>query len=219
MNGERLGHLLDFEALKVAVGVMLLSPFLPLIFMGEEYGETSPFQYFVSHQDPKLIEAVRQGRRSEFKAFRWAGDPPDPQDSATFLRSQLHWQLQEREPHKQLRDFYAELMRMRKRFPALGNSDMSCVEATAVENEKALLLHRWKGEDEIFAVSNFGRDVAQATIFPSQSGWLKILDSRDHCWAGAGSLLPECLWPTQDHAILIEPLSVVVYHSRARGKT
>jgi len=115
MNGERLGHLLDFEALKVAVGVMLLSPFLPLIFMGEEYGETSPFQYFVSHQDPKLIEAVRQGRRSEFKAFRWAGDPPDPQDSATFLRSQLHWQLQEREPHKQLRDFYAEPLKMKKR--------------------------------------------------------------------------------------------------------
>ena len=108
---------------------------------------------------------------------------------------------------------------MRKRFPALRNSDMSFVEATAVENEKALPLHRWKDEDEMFAVFNFGRDKAHATIFPSPCGWRQILNSRDQRWAGAGSSLPECLSPAQDHAILIEPLSIAVYHSRARGKT
>ena len=63
---------------------MLLSPFVPLLFMGDEYGETAPFQYFVSHSDPSLIEAVRKGRREEFAAFKWKGEPPDPQDEGTF---------------------------------------------------------------------------------------------------------------------------------------
>ena len=61
------------EALKLAAGAVLLSPFVPLLFMGEEYGETAPFPYFISHSDPNLIEAVRQGRRDEFKAFGWSG--------------------------------------------------------------------------------------------------------------------------------------------------
>src|SRR5256885_16353426 len=142
MNGERLTHLVDFEGLKVAAGVMLLSPFLPLIFMGEEYGETSPFQYFVSHQDANLIEAVREGRKKEFQAFRWNDDPPDPQDEATFLRSKLHWELQKTGPHKRLRDFYEGLLQVRKRFPALSNFDTSCVEAAAFDNERGLILRR-----------------------------------------------------------------------------
>lgn len=220
MKGERLGRLLDFEALKVAAGVMLLSPFLPLIFMGEEYGETSPFQYFVSHQDPQLIEAVRQGRKNDFKAFRWNEDPPDPQDEGAFLRSQLHWQLRKAEPHKQLLELYAELLRVRKRFASLSNSDMSCVEATALENEKALFLRRWKDGDEIFAWFNFGKDAARVTIPLPQAGWTKVLDSRDRRWAGPGSSLPECLPSAPpNHPIHMEPLSFALYHSDDRGKT
>ena len=223
MNGERLGHLVDFEALKVAAGVTLLSPFVPLLFMGEEYGETSPFPYFVSHQDPDLIEAVRQGRRSEFKAFGWSGEPPDPQDRGTFLEGKLHWQLQEREPHKQLRAFYVELLGVRKQYPALANSDMTCIEATPFENEKALFLRRWKGNDEILALFNFGKEEARVTISEGQSsggaGWLKVLNSRDQRWGGTGSALPEYLPCGPDHRILIEPLSVALYRSGTRGKT
>lgn len=219
MKGERLGHLVDFEALKVAAGVMLLSPFLPLIFMGEEYGETSPFQYFVSHQDPQLIEAVRQGRRSEFRGFGWNEDPPDPQDEATFLRSQLHWELRKAKPHKQLLDLYSELLRVRKRLAALSNSDMSCVQATALENEKALLLHRWKEGDEIFACFNFGKEAARMTIPWPQAGWLKVLNSRDHRWAGPGSSLPECLPCAANQSLIIEPFSFALYRSDDRGKT
>ena len=219
MNGERLGRLVDFEALKVAAGVMVLSPFVPLLFMGEEYAETSPFPYFVSHRDPDLIEAVRRGRRNEFKAFGWGGEPPDPQDRATFLRAKLHWQLQECEPHKQLREFYAKLLGMRKESPALTNSDMSSVEARPFENEKALLLHRRKGRDEILALFNFGKDAAGVRISGPESGWQKVLNSRDPCWAGPGSALPEYLPRGADHLILIEPLSVALYCSNTRGKT
>jgi maltooligosyltrehalose trehalohydrolase len=218
MNGERLGRLADFEALKVAAGVTLLSPFVPLLFMGEEYGETSPFLYFVSHQDRDLIEAVRQGRRSEFKAFRWGGEPPDPQDRATFQRSKLNWQLQACQPHKQLRKFYAELLRMRKEFPALANSDMSCIEAESFENERALVLHRWKGKDEILAFFNFGKDAACVTFSIPESEWLNALHSRDERWAGPGITMPKCLPCGPNHRIVIEPLCVALYRSDTRGK-
>ena len=87
MRGDRLARLVCFESLKLAAGVVLLSPFLPLLFMGEEYGEVAPFLYFVHHGDDGLIEAVRKGRKEEFAAFGWKGEIPDPQDEDTFLRS------------------------------------------------------------------------------------------------------------------------------------
>jgi 1,4-alpha-glucan branching enzyme len=86
MLGERLSQLIPFEALKVAAGAVLLSPYLPLLFMGEEYGETRPFLYFVSHGDADLVEAVRQGRKAEFRDFHAQGEPPDAVSPDTFLQ-------------------------------------------------------------------------------------------------------------------------------------
>src|SRR3984893_7371961 len=219
MNGERLIQLVDFEAAKIAAGVMLLSPFLPLIFMGEEYGENSPFQYFVSHQDPNLIEAVRQGRKSEFKAFGWNQDPPDPQDDATFLRSKLNWQLQQEEGHRQLREFYAELLGVRKRHRAFANSDMSRVEATPFENGKALLLRRWSDDEQLFACFNFGKNPAHVSFSLLHNAWRKVLNSRDRRWAGPGSSLPDCLPNAHNQSMSIEPFSFALYCSDDRGKT
>src|SRR5579885_155483 len=88
--GDRLTTLVNFEALKLAAGVNLLSPFLPLLFLGEEYGEPAPFQYFTSHGDPGLVEAVRRGRREEFASFGWQEAVPDPQDEQTYQRSHLN---------------------------------------------------------------------------------------------------------------------------------
>ena len=78
MKGERLSQLISFEGLKLAAGAIILSPYIPLLFMGEEYGEEVPFTYFVSHSDPELIQMVRQGRKQEFKHFHYDGEPPDP---------------------------------------------------------------------------------------------------------------------------------------------
>ncbi len=89
-RGERLGHLVNGGARRMAAALMLLAPETPLLFMGEEYDEAAPFQFFTDYGDPKLQEAVRQGRRKEFSGFRWE-DVPDPQDPATFERSKLHW--------------------------------------------------------------------------------------------------------------------------------
>jgi len=191
---------------------------LPLLFMGEEYAETSPFQYFVSHQNPNLINAVRQGRRNEFKAFDWNAEPPDPQNPATFLRSQLDWNLQERSPHKELRDLYAELLRMRKQYAALRNCDFSSIEATAFEDKKSLLLRRWQDDDEVFALFNFGRISAELSFSLPERSWSKVLASRDRRWAGQGSSLPDCLPAERNYSLTIEPFSVVLYYSGTGGK-
>jgi maltooligosyltrehalose trehalohydrolase len=219
MNGERLGHLADFEAVKVAAGVMLLSPFIPLLFMGEEYAETSPFQYFVSHEDPALIEAVRQGRRNEFKAFRWNADAPDPQDPETFQRSKLHWDLQNCEPHRRLRDFYTEMLRLRKQFAALGTADTARVHATPFEEERVLLFHRSDATDELLAVVNFRRAPAELRFALGNAEWKKLLNSRDPLWGGPGSVLPDVLSGDQPQHLEIEPLSLALYHSNRRGMT
>ena len=87
--GERLAVLLDPAALRLATALLLLSPYVPLIFMGEEYGETNPFLYFVSHGDEGLNDAVREGRRKEFESFGWGDDVPDPAAEETFRRSLL----------------------------------------------------------------------------------------------------------------------------------
>jgi maltooligosyltrehalose trehalohydrolase len=84
MLGDRLSRLASFEALKLIAGTVLTSPYIPLLFMGEEYGETNPFQYFVSHTDEDLVKAVRNGRKSEFKDFHNSDETPDPQSQADF---------------------------------------------------------------------------------------------------------------------------------------
>lgn len=123
MLRERLSTLVSFESLKLASGIVLLSPYIPLFFMGEEYGEDAPFLYFVSHSDPALIEAVRQGRKKEFSEFKWQGEPPDPQSTETFLKSKISWNKRMGGNHKVLLDFYKHLITLRKTTPALSNLD------------------------------------------------------------------------------------------------
>ena len=117
--GERLSTLVSFPQQKLAAALLLLSPYVPLIFMGEEYGETHPFQYFVSHGDEQLVESVRTGRKKEFEAFGWGDEVPDPQSEETFQRSKLDWSSREESPHRELLALYRDLLALRKREPAL----------------------------------------------------------------------------------------------------
>ncbi|RYF22208.1 MAG: malto-oligosyltrehalose trehalohydrolase, partial [Flavobacteriales bacterium] len=109
MLGERAVELYGFAISKVLATAVLFSPFVPLLFMGEEWGETNRFQYFVSHTDEKLVEAVRKGRRAEFKDFHLAGEAPDPQSEETFKTSKLKWNELEEEQHLQMFSFYKDL--------------------------------------------------------------------------------------------------------------
>jgi maltooligosyltrehalose trehalohydrolase len=99
MLGERKTALLGFEERKVAAAALLLLPFTPMLWMGQEHGELAPFQYFVSHTDPDLVEAVRTGRRREFAYFADQGEAPDPQAVETFERSRVDWSLRSEGDH------------------------------------------------------------------------------------------------------------------------
>jgi maltooligosyltrehalose trehalohydrolase len=110
--------------------------------MGEEYGEPAPFQYFTSHSDADLIEAVRKGRREEFEEFAWVGEAPDPHDEETFRRSRLDWSLKSRDHHAALWELYRDLFRMRRETPALRSLDMSKVETIADDEQRTLVVKR-----------------------------------------------------------------------------
>ena len=122
--GDRIGHLISAGLAKIGAAVVLTSPFIPLLFQGEEWGASTPFLFFTDHQESEIAEAVRQGRRREFAAFGW--DPesiPDPQAEETFLRSKLDWKERDLPEHRKCRDWYRQLIALRKSRPDLMNSD------------------------------------------------------------------------------------------------
>lgn len=133
-KGERLCHLIDFKSLKLAAAMVLTSPFIPMIFQGEEWAASTPFQYFTDHQEPELAAAVSAGRVREFQSFGWeAKEIPDPQSEETFIHSQLIWQESLRDYHKTMLEWYQHLITFRKQHPELtevsiGEADIDCDE-------------------------------------------------------------------------------------------
>jgi maltooligosyltrehalose trehalohydrolase len=183
--GERLTSLVSFEALKLAAGITLLSPFVPLLFMGEEYGETAPFQYFTSHEDPALVEAVRRGRREEFAAFGWEDSVPDPQDEQTFCRSTLKLSLKHQEPHHTLWRFYQRLIRIREDY-SLGEAALRTVRKI---DDSGVLTLREDGSRKFALVCNFA-DFPVTSSLPELAGnWTVVIHSADSSWQGPESNL------------------------------
>jgi maltooligosyltrehalose trehalohydrolase len=119
--GERLDVLLTPPARRLAASLLLVSPHLPLLFMGEEYGEERPFLFFCSFGDPRLQQAVREGRRREFEAFDWKREVPDPQSEQTFAASRLTWSWPEGSRQAGMRHLYADLLAARRAWPALAD--------------------------------------------------------------------------------------------------
>lgn len=206
--GERLSSLVSFEALKLAAATVLLAPYIPLIFMGEEYAETSPFLYFVSHTDPELIAAVRQGRRKEFESFHLEDEYADPESVETFERSRLNWHLWQGGKHKILRELYQHLIRLRQTIPALKHLSKQDLEVWALEEKKVMLLHRWHKQSHIFSAMNFNQNEILFKM-PVQGEWQKILDSAEEKWMGAGTELPSYLSVEQE--MVIKGQSFVLY--------
>jgi maltooligosyltrehalose trehalohydrolase len=187
--GERLSALVGPEALKLAAAAVFFSPGIPMLFMGEEYGETAPFLYFVSHGDPGLVEAVRKGRREEFSAFLRAGDPADPQAEASFLRSKLGWDWISSERRRPLRDYYRELIRLRTTLPALRRPSKTSLEIRDDELRKTLWMARGRGRNRVLGLFSFSGATSACPAVPA-GRWRKILDSTDARWLGPGPSLP-----------------------------
>ena len=209
-QGDRLSGLVSFEQLKLAAALYLLSPFVPLVFMGEEYGETAPFPYFISHSEPALIEAVRKGRREEFATFRWRGDIPDPQNKTTFQRACLNHHLRNESEHRTLFAFYQELIRLRKQIAALRSLNKKAMKVIGYEKEKVLFLHRWKDESEAIIIYNCGEDESVVSLPVPVGRWQKRLDSAEVAWGGGGSSTPEVLSSRGELIIQVKPASAVL---------
>jgi len=181
-KGDRFSTIVSFERLKLAAGVLLLSPFVPLLFMGEEYGETAPFQYFVSHSDEELIRAVREGRRKEFSRFKFEGELPDPQSEETFARSTLSWDLREKTKHQRMLALYTELIKIRKATPALGNPRRHESRVWA-RGSSALLVERWHEDDRVLAAFNFGPQRISIEGEVPLGKWKLEIDSSEAKWS------------------------------------
>lgn len=197
MMGDRLSKLVSFEAQKLAAGAILLSPYVPMLFMGEEYGEEAPFTYFVSHSNPALIQAVRQGRKQEFAAFHCEGEPLDPEAVATFLLCKLNWEQHKIGRHQILWSFYQHLIRLRNTLPPLIHQDFQAIETGSDETNKLVWWQRWNEKSQILCLMNFnqrGISVEPPSVLPHGQ---KILDSAEPKWAGFGSSAPESLEPGQ----------------------
>jgi maltooligosyltrehalose trehalohydrolase len=208
--GERLSALVSFESLKLAAGLLLLAPNIPLLFMGEEYGETAPFQYFISHTDPDLVEAVRAGRNREFAAFGWQEEPPDPQDEATFQACKLDLALRDRGEHRILLTFYRELLRLRHQLPALSQLRKDRLETRSYETSRSLYVRRWSGNDEVALVFNFGETPATLTVPLSPGSWSTLLDSAAEKWNGVGSSIPAAMRSDGEVTLDVAPTALSI---------
>lgn len=212
--GERLCDLVNLESLKLAAAAVFLSPYVPMLFMGEEYADASPFFYFVSHSDPDLIHAVQEGRKKEFDSFKWKLDPPDPQNKDTFNRSKLQWHLRDTGRHKIMLQWHKKLIELRKLLPALKSFDKNNVR-TNIPSPGLLVLHRKSEaeEQQLLCLFNFG-DSAASFIFPDLAPDLKkLLDSKDAQWTenenSISSDLPKELKPGE--VIRVQSFQIVVY--------
>ncbi len=184
IDGARLCSLVDLEFSKIATAMLLLSPYVPMLFMGEEYGDDSPFFYFISHSDQALIQAVQEGRRKEFKAFVQPGDDfPDPQSPDIFHRSKLDWEKRNKGHHKVLLNWHKELIALRKEHPALRNLNKDCLRAEALQ-EDGLVLHRSDEQCKKELAILFNISGKQLDYFlPGNNGsWKKIIDSTESRW-------------------------------------
>ncbi len=191
MLGERLTTTVDFETLKLCAGAVLLSPYVPMLFMGEEYGETNPFQYFVSHTDPELVEAVREGRKREFAYFIQEGiEAPDPQAEETFLHSSLSWEMDAPERQTMLA-YYKKLIALRKEHPALVDKDRKSMKVHVPQDEVLVLertSHIGGNKFKLFCVLNFSNEAVTVSLPGDSTKLDRLLDSADTQWKGQGVL-------------------------------
>jgi maltooligosyltrehalose trehalohydrolase len=182
-RGDRLASLTSPGGLRVAAALTALSPALPLFFQGEEWAATEPFQYFVSHGDPALVEAVRNGRREEFKTFSWAGEVPDPQDERTFLRSKIDRAQRDRPAGRAAFLWHRDLLALRRDHPALQDDRRDALEAR--RQGPALILRRWSAAQEIAVVVLFSEEEREVELPPGT--WRAVLDSGAEPYAVPGA--------------------------------
>lgn len=212
MLGERLISLSDFERAKLAASAVMLSPYIPLLFMGEEYGEDNPFLYFADHTDESLKQAVRAGRKAEFAEFHEAGEPPDPFALQTFMKSKLDWEKRKQEPHSTMLRFYRELIRVRKSCPAIAPCSRDRLEVIRHDNTPAVSIHYLHEAEPAVCCFNFGRSAVKVSL-TAEGKWEKVFDSRAVEWSEKAAPAPGRI-ESRSQEFTLEPYQSAVYVRR-----
>ncbi|WP_338673693.1 malto-oligosyltrehalose trehalohydrolase [Streptomyces sp. SCSIO 30461] len=169
--GDRLSARLSPGRLACAAALVLTAPFTPMLFMGEEWGASTPWLYFTDHTDPELAEAVRQGRRREFTGHGWSADDiPDPQEPATRERSCLDRGERDREPHARLLAWYRELIALRRSQPDLSDPDLAAVRVAYDEEARWFVFRR----GDLRIAVNLGEAPAVIPLGGGEAGVLAV---------------------------------------------
>jgi maltooligosyltrehalose trehalohydrolase len=206
VKGERLSALVGFESLKVSAATVLLSSNIPLLFMGEEYGEDAPFLYFMSFHGEQLIKSVREGRKKEFSAFNWQSEPDDPYEENTFLKSKLRWDKIKTDKSRILLEYYKKLIQIRISTSALFKKEKFDVNAN--KHTKVLSITRLQGKTGLHVLINFNEKQVIRKPVNLEGRWKRLLVSSDIKWLGPGSKIPGII--SNNEEFVLEPLSVGV---------
>jgi maltooligosyltrehalose trehalohydrolase len=210
MMGDRLISISGFESAKLALGMTLLSPYVPLLFMGEDYGETAPFQFFTDYQDKELQKAVVEGRAREFSAFHWKGEVPNPQSPGTFDKSKINWNQRHTEKGAQMLGYVRDLLTLRKQ-PAFALSKNRKIDALEFTSGQMLSLS--KGGGEAVVLANFCEEKA-TYCFPYEGKYQKTIDSSSQYYGGPGETLPKDIG--QETCACIPAYGIAVYNRLKR---
>jgi maltooligosyltrehalose trehalohydrolase len=207
MLGERISQLVSFEMQKLLSTVVLTAPFVPLLFMGEEWGATTPFQYFIDHSDTDLIKAVDSGRKEEFAQFQTGDGPAPAHEQDTFLNAKLNWNELTEMKHKTMFTYYQYLIKLRKLHPALMNYDRSSVEVVADANKGILIMERSYKEQHIYCLYNFSSEPREVRLKEDIFPLHVLLSSSDEQWMGKSNS-----YLKYDHQTIIkvQPESVIL---------
>lgn len=204
MLGERSSHLYTTEMQKLLFAATIVSPYLPMLFMGEEWGAKTPFLYFISHTDAELVEAVRAGRTKEFSAFHH-GSPPDPQAETTFEHSKLDWSELGKTEHQQMLSFYKKLIALRKSNPVLNELNRESLTVEVDSEKQCLLLKRWNASQSLFCCLNFSDQVQQFAL--PDTNYQLLIDSAAEEFGGSGSSIDS----TNHNLLQINPNSILIF--------
>jgi maltooligosyltrehalose trehalohydrolase len=155
-DGKRLSGLVTPQVLKLGAAALLLSPYLPMLFMGEEYGEEAPVFFFSDYQEEATSRGLIEGRRQQFATFQFDGEPRDPQEEQVFLESKLRWEKRREGVHAELLALHVELLRLRREHPLLANDAPDRLRVDVV-GEKGLAIRRWsvRRDLELICLLNF----------------------------------------------------------------
>jgi maltooligosyltrehalose trehalohydrolase len=176
--GDRVDQTVGLERAKIAAAIVFTAPFVPMIFQGDEFAASSPFQYFADHDDPKMARSVSEGRRREFAAFGW--DPaqiPDPENPETFLRSKLNWNEIGETRHAEMLDWYRKLVRLRRSSAALNSGDLRNTAVAFDEDKRWLTMERRAEQGVVRVLCNLGD---QPVRIPNPNSLPIVLASSEH---------------------------------------